>query len=81
MSLAVLALAWRGGGRGPLWTPAVLRAVSALMAVPGLFAGDTPGGVKALIVGGLVLTAVMLALIAPGLRRGGERHLCHASRA
>jgi hypothetical protein len=68
-SLAVLVLARRGGGRGPLWTLAVLRTVSALMAVPGLFAGDTSGGVKALIVGGLVLTAAMLALIAPGLRR------------
>ncbi|QKG25923.1 hypothetical protein [Actinomadura verrucosospora] len=67
-SLAAVALAWRGG-RGRLWAVAALRSVSALMATLGLFDDGTAAGVRGLIVGGLVLTAVMLALIAPDLRR------------
>jgi hypothetical protein len=71
LGLASLALAWyaaRGSHRAvaPL---VVLRVLSALTSVPAFFVDDVSGGMRALVVGFLALTAAGVALtVSPGAR-------------
>jgi hypothetical protein len=66
--LALVVAAWRGVRRAvvPL---VVLRALSALSAVPAFFEPDVPGGLQAAAGAGIVLTVLGLALtLAPSRR-------------
>jgi hypothetical protein len=68
ISLALVVAAWRGVRRAvvPL---VVLRALSALSAVPAFFEPDVPGGLQAAAGAGIVLTVLGLALtLAPSRR-------------
>jgi hypothetical protein len=67
ISLALVVSAWRGARRA-IMPLVILRALSALAAVPAFFVDDAPGGVKA-VVG--VAVAVTLAGIAAVM--GGRR--------
>jgi tellurite resistance protein TehA-like permease len=68
ITLVGVVMAWRGSRPG-LWAVIVTRVLSALSGVPGLFVDDTSGAVKAFIAAGLIVTALAVALLAPGLRR------------
>ena len=62
VSLAFVALAWRGARRAVL-PLVVLRLVSALTAVPAFFVDDVPAGVVALVAVFVVATLAGIALV------------------
>jgi hypothetical protein len=65
LGLASLALVWYAarGSRRAVTPLVVLRIISALTSVPALFVDDVSGGVRALVVVFLALTAVGVALV------------------
>ena len=69
ITAAALPAAWRRHSRGALTAIIVTRLLSAVTALPAFVADGVPGAAKAAAAAGILVTAVVVALIAPALRR------------
>lgn len=67
-SLPLIVSAWRGARRA-LLPLIVLRAVSAISAIPALLEADVPTGVSAGAAAGIAVSVVGIVLILPAARR------------
>ncbi|NUW39833.1 hypothetical protein [Nonomuraea rhodomycinica] len=73
ITLAGLVPAWRSGSRGAVRAVVASRALSALVAVPGLTAGDAPGPLKVAVAAFLLVSVAAIVLLAPTLRERRAR--------
>lgn len=69
LTLWGVALAWRGQRKGAT-VAIVTRVLSALLGIPAFFADDVPDWVLPAVGAALVLTAIAVALVVAGMRRG-----------
>lgn len=67
ITLAGVVLAWRGS-RGGVVAVVISRLLSALSAVPAFFADGVPGEIKVFAAVGILVTLLVVALVATGLR-------------
>ena len=69
VTAAALPAAWRRQSRGALTAIIVTRLLSAVTALPAFVADGVPAAARIAAATGILITAVVVALIAPALRR------------